>query len=84
MNDLSMHDSSRELVLAGTQQSVEMKMALSQEEQKTKELQVHLKKMDKEMKRNDDLLFQMIPKSIATAIKVRKGASAVDTCKVTN
>ena len=30
INDLSLHDSSRELVLAGTQQSVEMKIALSQ------------------------------------------------------
>ncbi len=28
VNDLSMHDSSRDLVLAGTQQSAELKMAL--------------------------------------------------------
>lgn len=28
INDLSMHDSSRDLVLAGTQQSAELKMAL--------------------------------------------------------
>lgn len=30
INDLSMHDSSRELVLAGTQQSAELKLALDQ------------------------------------------------------
>ena len=30
INDLSIHDSSRELVLAGTQQSVELKMLLDQ------------------------------------------------------
>lgn len=30
INDLSMHDSSRDLVLAGTQQSAELKLALDQ------------------------------------------------------
>ena len=30
INDLSMHDSSRDLVLAGTQQQAELKMALDQ------------------------------------------------------
>jgi predicted RNase H-like nuclease len=30
LNDLSMHDSSRDLVLAATQQSSELKMALDQ------------------------------------------------------
>ena len=30
INDLSMHDSSRDLVLAGTQQQAELKMALAQ------------------------------------------------------
>ena len=30
INDLSMHDCSRDLVLAGTQQSAELKLALDQ------------------------------------------------------
>ena len=30
INDLSMHDSSRDLVLAGTQQGAELKLALDQ------------------------------------------------------
>lgn len=30
LNDLSMHDSSRDMVLAGEQQSAELKMALEQ------------------------------------------------------
>lgn len=30
INDLSLHDSSRDLVLAGTQQSAELKLALDQ------------------------------------------------------
>ena len=36
INDLSMHDSSRDLVLVGTQQSAELKLALDQEKQKSK------------------------------------------------
>ncbi|CAF3913474.1 unnamed protein product, partial [Rotaria sp. Silwood1] len=39
INDLSMHDSSRDLVLAGTQQSAELKLALDQERQKSKALE---------------------------------------------
>ncbi|XP_063716807.1 soluble guanylate cyclase 88E-like [Symsagittifera roscoffensis] len=80
INDLCMHDSSRELVLAGTQQSVEMKLALSQEEQKARQLEQNLKTLDKEMKKTDDLLYQMIPKSIAQ--QLRRGVSPVDTCKL--
>lgn len=34
INDLSMHDSSRDLVLVGTQQSAELKLALDQEKTK--------------------------------------------------
>ena len=37
INDLSMHDSSRELILVGSQQSAELKLALEQEKQKSKE-----------------------------------------------
>ena len=37
INDLSMHDSSRDLVLAGTQQSAELKLALDQVSQYTPE-----------------------------------------------
>ena len=35
INDLSMHDSSRDLVLAGTQQSAELKLALDQVSERT-------------------------------------------------
>ena len=40
INDLSMHDSSRDLVLAGTQQQAELKMALDQVE-KTSKWKIH-------------------------------------------
>ncbi|ELT93390.1 hypothetical protein CAPTEDRAFT_91580 [Capitella teleta] len=80
INDLSMHDCSRDLVLAGTQQSAELKMALDQEQQKSKKLEESMKKLDFEMKRTDSLLYQMIPKTVAD--RLRKGEAAVNTCEV--
>ena len=63
INDLSMHDFSRDLMMAGTQQSVELKLALDQEKQKAQKLEQSMKKLDEEMKRTDELLYQMIPKT---------------------
>ncbi|CAL8141637.1 unnamed protein product [Orchesella dallaii] len=80
INDLSLHDCSRDLVLAGTQQSVELKLALDQEQQKSKKLEESMKKLDDEMKRTDELLYQMIPKQVAD--RLRKGESSVATCEV--
>ncbi|XP_013410654.1 soluble guanylate cyclase 88E [Lingula anatina] len=79
INDLSMHDSSRDLVLAGTQQSAELKLALDQEQSKNKNLEETMKKLDAEMKRTDSLLYQMIPKTVAD--RLRKGEPAVNTCQ---
>ncbi|KAK2163097.1 hypothetical protein NP493_1482g00001 [Ridgeia piscesae] len=80
INDLSMHDSSRDLVLAGTQQSAELKLALDQEQQKSKVLEESMQQLDVEMKRTDELLYQMIPKAVAD--RLRKGEPAVNTCEV--
>ncbi|XP_076306061.1 soluble guanylate cyclase 88E-like [Tachypleus tridentatus] len=79
INDLSMHDFSRDMVLAGQQQSAELKLALDQELQKSKQLEDSMKKLDSEMKRTDELLYQMIPKQVAD--RLRKGEPAVDTCQ---
>ncbi|XP_068208177.1 soluble guanylate cyclase 88E isoform X2 [Palaemon carinicauda] len=79
INDLSMHDFSRDLMLAGTQQSVELKLALDQEQLKSKKLEESMKKLDEEMKRTDELLYQMIPMQVAQ--RLRKGANPVDTCE---
>ncbi|CAM1324864.1 Uncharacterised protein g8817 [Pycnogonum litorale] len=79
INDLSMHDFSRDLVLAGQQQSAEIKMALAQEQTKSKQLQDSMKKLDMERSRTDELLYQMIPKQIAD--KLRGGDSSVSTCQ---
>ncbi|XP_052800959.1 soluble guanylate cyclase 88E-like isoform X2 [Mya arenaria] len=80
INDLSMHDSSRDLVLAGTQQSAELKLALDQEQKKSKILQESMQKLDAEMKRTDSLLYQMIPKQVAD--RLRSGEPAITTCEV--
>ena len=45
INDLSLHDNSRDLVLAGTQTSAELKLALDQEQVKSKKLEDNMKKL---------------------------------------
>lgn len=75
-----MHDSSRDLVLVGTQQSAELKLALDQEKQKSKALEDSMKKLDIEMKRTDQLLYQMIPKKIAD--RLRSGEPVMNLCEV--
>jgi hypothetical protein len=47
INDLSLHDNSRDLVLAGTQTSAELKLALDQEQVKSKKLEDNMKKLGK-------------------------------------
>ncbi|XP_065207250.1 soluble guanylate cyclase 88E isoform X2 [Planococcus citri] len=80
INDLSMHDFSRDLMLAGTQQSVELKLALDQEQHKSKKLEESMRKLDEEMKRTDELLYQMIPKQVAD--RLRAGENPIDTCQM--
>ncbi|CAG9804018.1 unnamed protein product [Chironomus riparius] len=80
INDLSMHDFSRDILLAGTQQSVELKLALDQEQQKSKKLEESMRKLDEEMRRTDELLYQMIPKQVAD--RLRRGENPIDTCEM--
>ncbi|KAJ3587425.1 hypothetical protein NHX12_011022 [Muraenolepis orangiensis] len=70
----------RDLVLAGTQQSEELKRALIQEQKKSSKLEESMKMLDYEMKKTDDLLYRMIPKPVAK--RLRKGEPAVNTCEV--
>nr|XP_037277810.1 soluble guanylate cyclase 88E-like isoform X1 [Rhipicephalus microplus] len=79
INDLSMHDFSRDMVLAGQQQSAELKLALDQELQKSRQLEESMRKLDVEMKRTDELLYQMIPKTVAD--QLRSGETSVNTCQ---
>jgi len=70
------------MVLTGTQQSVELKLALDQEQQKSKRLVESMKKLDLEMRRTDELLYQMIPKQVAD--RLRNGENPVETCQVSS
>jgi guanylate cyclase len=75
-----MHDSSRDLVLIGNQQSAEIKLALDQERQRSKALEDSMKRLDNEIKKTDQLLYQMIPKKIAD--RLRNGEPVVNICEV--
>lgn len=81
-NRLTFSFPDRDLILAGTQQSVELKLALDQEQLKSKKLEESMKLLDEEMKRTDELLYQMIPKQVAD--RLRKGESPIDTCEVSS
>ena len=80
LNDLSIHDSSRELILVGSQQSAELKLALDQEKHKSKAIEDSMKKLDVEMKKTDQLLYQMIPKKVAD--RLRSGEPVMNLCEV--
>jgi len=80
VNDLPMHDFSRDLLFIGSQQSTDLKDALDAEMEKTALMEEAMKKLDVEMKKGDELLSQMIPPAVAE--KMKSGASPVDTCEV--
>merc|ERR1719228_1500422 len=79
VNDLSMHDYSRDIMLATTQEKIQMKMLLSAAEKKAAELEVQQKKLNEVMKKSDDLISQMLPKSIADDLA--KGKSNEEVCE---
>ncbi|CAL2049549.1 unnamed protein product [Caenorhabditis brenneri] len=79
INDFALHDSSRDLVLASTQQSAELKLLLHQEAQKSRNMRENMNKLKKERRRTDKLLYQMLPKSVAN--QLRHGESAVACCE---
>ncbi|XP_059085656.1 soluble guanylate cyclase 88E-like isoform X1 [Tigriopus californicus] len=80
VNDLSMHDYSRDIMLATSQEQIEMRMALNAAEVKANALNTQLKKLDEIQQKTDELLYQMIPKSIAD--RLRKGEDTMSTCEV--
>ncbi|GAU91424.1 hypothetical protein RvY_03681-2 [Ramazzottius varieornatus] len=61
-----MHDSSRDLVLAGAQQGVEMKLIMKQETMRTKQLEDAVHRLEKEKSRRQALMYKLLPKTLAT------------------
>ena len=80
VNDLSMHDYSRDIMLATSQEMIEMKMALANAELRADQVNAQMKKLDEVMARTEELLFQMIPKAIAERLK--RGETYMETCEV--
>lgn len=67
-------------MLAGTQQSAELRLALDQELIKSAKLEESMKELDIEKRRTDSLLYQMIPRTVAD--RLRQGEPALNTCEM--
>jgi hypothetical protein len=80
INDFAMHDSSRDLVLANTQQAAELKLLLGKEAEKASAANESMKLLEEQKERTDGLLYQLLPKAVADAL--RSGRSAMSTCTV--
>ena len=80
INDLSMHDASREFVLVGTGHSEELKNALDEEKQRSKSLEDNMKNLDSEIKKADNLLYRLLPKTVAE--RLRNGEPTINMCEV--
>lgn len=78
VNDLSMHDYSRDIMLATTQEKIQMKMLLSTAEKKAEYLNAQKKKLDEVMKKSNDLIGQMLPKQVAD--ELAKGKTNEEIC----
>merc|ERR1719219_2323433 len=79
VNDLSMHDYSRDIMLATTQEQIQMKMLLDAAEKKANLLESQQKKLGEIMKKSDDLISQMLPKKVADDLA--KGKSDEEVCE---
>lgn len=78
--DLSMHDFSRDLLLASSSTSNELKDALDKATEAAKTMEAGMAELDIKMKQSDELLGQMIPKSISD--KMKSGMSSVECCEI--
>ena len=79
VNDLSMHDYSRDIMLATSQEKIEMKMALANTAGRTTQLAIQLQKIEDLTEKNQMMKYHLVPKVIAD--KLLSGASTVDSCE---
>ncbi|XP_074660061.1 soluble guanylate cyclase 88E-like [Tubulanus polymorphus] len=80
INDLNMHDNSRDMVLAGWQHASTLEYSIEKQVEKCKQISEHLSQLDEWKKKSESLLYSMIPKSVAVSLK--SGQSSINTCKL--
>ena len=70
----------RDIMLATSQEQIEMRMTLANAETRTVQMNNQLKKIDDIVDKTEKLLYQMIPQNVAE--RLRKGANPMDTVEV--
>lgn len=79
LNDLNAHGLAKELVLKGWQNNSKLELMFDKAEQRATELENNYKLLDTWKRRGDDLLYSMIPKTVAD--RLRTGDSPLSTCE---
>ena len=82
INDLSLHDATREFAISGTNQLAEMKKSLIEEKNKSKILENNSRELIKQKNQADDLLYRLLPPKIAYSL--RNGMKTENLCEVVN
>ncbi|KAK6627826.1 hypothetical protein RUM44_010305 [Polyplax serrata] len=79
LNDLNIHGLSKEMILTGWQHCSRLEMMFEKAEQRSLELEKSYELLDSWKKRGDDLLYSMIPQSVAE--RLRNGEKRLSTCE---
>ncbi|KAK3850487.1 hypothetical protein Pcinc_042811, partial [Petrolisthes cinctipes] len=82
LNDLAMHDLSREMVLKGWDHCSRLQILYEQQEKCSERLEDAHVRRQKAKARGDDLLYSMLPRQVADNLRQGKGAEA--TCQTFN
>ncbi|XP_055596372.1 soluble guanylate cyclase 89Db-like isoform X2 [Uranotaenia lowii] len=79
LNDLNTHGLSREMVFSGFSHNSRLDLMCEREEKRAEELETSLALADEWKRQGDELLYSMIPRSIAE--RLREGQNPQETCQ---
>uniref|UniRef100_A0A1Q3FL72 guanylate cyclase n=1 Tax=Culex tarsalis TaxID=7177 RepID=A0A1Q3FL72_CULTA len=79
LNDLNTHGLSREMVFSGFSHNSRLDLMCEREEKRAEELETSLALADSWKRQGDELLYSMIPRSIAE--RLREGQNPLETCQ---
>jgi guanylate cyclase len=79
LNDLNSHGLSREMVFSGFKHYSRLDLMCEREEQRAEELETSLSLADSWKKQGDELLYSMIPRSVAD--RLSSGQDPLATCQ---